>query len=288
LVINITRFALGADQILTTLDAGTIQLIKTGDAVRLRAAIDRDPSIAQLRFGLFPQLEQLHGATGLHFAVRFRQLECLRVFLDCDAPLDATNGDDRTALHDALETGFSAAAQLMIAAGAHIDINAAAIMGDTSRVQEWLQTDPALANDRSTRLSPLGWAAFGNQCETAAQLIDAGARMDDCELMCAASCGHVDVAGYLIERGINIHALNDHGQTALHHAAAMAFTCDSSEMVTLLLRHGIDSGVRDNRDRTALDLATAGQLYQEEYPPANPRDHKNYAAVIGLLSAAPR
>ena len=64
-------------------------------------------------------------------------------------------------------------------------------------------------NDRSTRLSPLGWASFGNQVETARELIERGARMDDGELLCAASVGHVEVGRLLIQHGADPNVVSE-------------------------------------------------------------------------------
>ena len=77
----------------------------------------------------------------------------------------------------------------------------------------------SLASSASTG-SPLGWAAFGNQVETATELILRGARMDDGELLCAALVGHVEVGRLLIAHGADPNELfTEAGGNALHAAA---------------------------------------------------------------------
>jgi ankyrin repeat protein len=215
--------------------------------------------------------------TGLHVAVHAGQLAVARCLVGAGIDLEATTSEGRTALHDSIEFGRDAITEMLLEHGAHVDICSAAILGKLDRVRELLDAEPALANDRSTHLSPLGWAAFGNQIETARELLGRGARMDDGEVLCAAAVGHVEVGHFLIERGADpneVHA--EAGANALHAAAAMKYSHDSARFVEMLLEHGADRSIRDSKGRTALDIA-------EEKARAETAEPRNFDAVIQLL-----
>lgn len=78
----------------------------------------------------------------------------------------------------------------------------------------------------------------------------------------------------LIDKGININAINDKGQTALHIVVLSKFQkIPSLHCVSLLIENGADVNVKDNEDQTPLDIC------------ALPRGNKRPAprAVIDLL-----
>ncbi len=139
------------------------------------------------------------GCTGLHVAVHCANVEIARLLISSGVDLEARNEDGRTALHDSIEYGKREIEKLLLESGAEVDVCAAAILGRIEGVRELLDQDPDLVNDRSTNLSPLGWASYGNQTEVAAELISRGARMDDGELLCAASVGHAEVGRLLLQ-----------------------------------------------------------------------------------------
>src|SRR5438876_716773 len=81
----------------------------------------------------------------------------------------------RTGLHDCIEVGRDEIQELLLDAGADVDVCVAAVLGRYDRLRELLERDPALANDLSTNVSPLGWAAYGLKTESARILLDRGA-----------------------------------------------------------------------------------------------------------------
>lgn len=222
------------------------------------------------------------GRTPLHAAVAADRPDLLARLADAGADLDARSDEGRTALHDAIEDGRDACRDLLIERGAAVDVCAAAILGDLPRLTALLDEDPERANERSTGLSPLCWAAFGRSPAAAALLIARGARMDDGELQCAAAVGRVPTGRLLLAHGADPDALHaGSGCNALHAAATMAYTSDGGPFVRLLLEHGADPSVRAADGRTALEMAREGEAAEEREAPAGGR--KDWAAVIGLL-----
>lgn len=70
-------------------------------------------------------------------------------------------------------------------------------------------------------------------------------------LLAAAKKNGTEVVALLLESGCIAHAVGEHGQTALHKAAAGG----DAEVVRLLLAHGGDPSAQNAAGDTALDLA---------------------------------
>ncbi len=244
--------------------------------------IEADPSLLAATSSPAYAPERQTAATGLHAAVYARQPEVARLLLDAGIEIEARTTEGRTALHDSIEFGRDEITALLIERGATVDICSAAILGKLERVRELLDEAPRLANDRSTGLSPLGWASFGNQVGTATELLDRGARMDDEELLCAASVGHVDVGRLLLDRGADPHALGRGGGNALHVAAAMRYTHDSRPFIEMLIERGIDPHATTADGRTALQIAEQKEREQRKAAPSG-CGRRRYAEVARLL-----
>lgn len=243
-------------------------LIKRGDAEGLRRLVAENPGLLEIRTNPSYAPDRPLQCTGLHLAVHAGQTEAARVLIEAGIDIEARTTEGRKALHDSIEFGRHELQEMLLESGARVDICVAAILGRLDRVRELLDQDPQLANDRSTELSPLGWAAFGNQVKTAAELLDRGARMDDGELLCAASVGHVDVGRLLIERGADPATVDANaGCNALHAAAFMKYSHDSRLFIAMLLERGVDVAIRTSRGQTAAQIAEArAQQPNEERP----------------------
>jgi uncharacterized protein len=119
------------------------------------------------------------------------------------------------------------------AQGAELDIFEAAALGETARVRQVLDEDPALANAfGADGFHPLGLACF---------------------------FGHVDSARVLLEHGADVDALsrNDHIQTAAIHTAAASGAVEAAryELVKLVLEHGADPNLPQRGGFRAIDAA---------------------------------
>jgi ankyrin repeat protein len=257
------------------------QAIRRGDACALREIVEATPALLDARCPPVDAPDEPASCTGLHVAARAGRLEAARVLIDAGIDLETRTEQGRAALHDAIECGEDAICELLIESGAEVDVCAAAILGRVERLHELLERDPALANDRSTGLSPLGWAAYGNRVDSATLLLDRGARMDDGELLCAASVGHVEVGRLLLDRGADPNAIDrGAGGSALHAAVAMRYTHDGRAFVRMLLDHGADPALRSARGETAAEIAE-----RRAREPAT-ADGKPFAEIAEMLRAA--
>jgi ankyrin repeat protein len=261
------------------------EAIRRGDVEQLRRDVERQPDLLRATTAPDYAPEKQLGCTGLHAAVYARQPGAARVLVDAGIDIEARTGEGRTPLHDSIEFGVSEVTDMLLERGAVLDICSAAILGRLDRVRELLDADPELANDYSTQLSPLGWASFGNQVETAHELIERGARMDDGELLCAASVGHVEVGRLLIDRGAKPDAsVGDAGGNALHAAAAMRYSDDSRPFIEMLLDRGADVNAPTRDGRTALQIAEERERRQAEALAGEPgARRRNFAGVAELL-----
>lgn len=263
--------------------------ILADDVQRVIDLVDEDPARLQARLPADERLGDVADCTPLHVAVRANSLPIASLLISRGVHLDLCNSEGRTALHDAIETGADDLVELLLESGAEVDINAAAIMGDLDRLLELLQEDEQLVNDRSTNLTPLGWAAFGNQPEIALELLARGAEVNNGELLCAASVGHVDVARVLLEHGADPNRFDKRaGGTALHAAVSMRYSTDSAELVELLLEMGAEPDIKTESGMTAVELAEYRQRQQaeeEQSGEGEPPVERNFAAVIEVLRA---
>jgi ankyrin repeat protein len=124
-------------------------------------------------------------------------------------------------------------AQLMLDAGT--DVNLAAVNG----------------------ITPLMAAAYSGRTEIAAQLLAKGARVDAVDrlmknaMIYAAGEGRTEVVKLFVGRGVNPNALYEHELTALMWAAGGGH----GETVRLLLDAGAKTDLKDDRGKTAADIA---------------------------------
>ncbi|MCB1052518.1 MAG: alpha-ketoglutarate-dependent dioxygenase AlkB [Acidobacteria bacterium] len=247
--------------------------VKQGTIDTILHGLKQHPEWAEERFA--------RGGTCLHVAVNRGDSELVSALLDWGLSPDLKNEEGRTALHDAIEYGHHKIQQQLLDAGALADINICAILGDEKGVSRWLEKNPKLANDRSTGLSPLGWASFGNQVETARLLVEAGARIDDGELLCAALVAHVEISAFLLDCGLNPNTYCN-GRTALHAGATMAYTCEATDWAEYLLKHGANPFLKDHEGQTALDIARQGLSQQQKSPGEQTHD---FSGLIHILEA---
>lgn len=149
------------------------------------------------------------------------------------AAVDSRNRLGETALLIALKRDRPDIARTLIDAGA--DVNKAALNGVT----------------------PLMAAAFGGHTDIAALLLERGANVDAVDRLSknamtyAAGEGRTEIVRLLLARGIDPNRTYANDLTALMWAAGYGRTAT----VKALLDAGARAGLRDNRGKTALDIA---------------------------------
>jgi hypothetical protein len=102
-------------------------------------------------------------------------------------------------------------------------------------------------------------AAFKGDTAAVQQLLDKGANIEahteygDTALIYAATNGYTEVVTLLLAKGANIEAKDNDGDTALINAAIKGET----EVVKLLLAKGANIDAKDNKGETALTMAVS-------------------------------
>ncbi len=182
-----------------------------------------------------------HGALAQDWSINARLLAAARAgdesgltrALADGAAVNARTRIGETALVIALKSDQPRLAMRMLDAGA--DVNLAAVNGVT----------------------PLMAAAHGGQTEIVRRLLTNGAdvaavdRLQKTAMTYAAGQGRTDIVQLLLKAGVDANAILAHQLTALMWAAGYGKT----ETVRALLAAGAKPGLKDDRGKTALDIA---------------------------------
>lgn len=105
-------------------------------------------------------------------------------------------------------------------------------------------------------IEAISWA----HTQTAKLLISRGANLSTCcddkynrifPLFCAVNWNEYDIAEFLLMHKADVHQQTSCGASALHNAAFK----NNIKMVKLLLQHGANPDLKDNKGKTPLDLA---------------------------------
>jgi len=148
----------------------------------------------------------------------------------------------------------------LLASGVQLNLFEAAATGQTERVRELTNQDPAAANAYAPDgFTPLGLAAFFGHAETVDTLLAAGAAVNQASretmkltpLASALAVQRNDIARTLIEHGADVNAQGDNDVAPLHTAAARG----NVESATLLLDHGADINATTKDGKTASHYA---------------------------------
>jgi ankyrin repeat protein len=256
-----------------------IDAVFLDDLPRVMDLLAEDPEVIQAVAEPRLAPDQAGGFTALHLAAYRGNVGLIRVLVKSGGDLEARNADGRTPLHVALEYN-NKSTDILIELGATLDICAAAALAKIDRLRELLDADPDLANDRSTNLSPMGWAAYFGAVESIEELVSRGARLDDGSLLCAASVNAVAAGQALVAHGVDPSAVPpEWGGNALHAAVAMRYTDDSTDFVRFLLDRGVDVQARTLNGKTALDIAREASRARE----VSEVKQRAYEAIVSLL-----
>ena len=257
--------------------------VTTGDTATVGAMLEVEPALANAT--------SEEGEPVLHAAIWHRQREVTELLLAHGADPNRKSGENRTALHVAFECSGPDYYHLLVDHGAEVDACVAAGLGLRDRLDALLEEDPARADEISTGLAPLHWAAYGDQGESVTRLLVRGADVEGrrretgcAPLHCAAQANHTTAAHALLGGGADPDARDAGGGTPLHHAAAMPFTDDGTDVARVLLAAGADVNARNRRGLTPLGLLRAAAAAPDgDHPCSPPQSVKNAAGMGALL-----
>jgi len=129
--------------------------------------------------------------------------------------------------------------------------------GNAGMVVWLLEKGASVNQDALDRTTPLMAAAFAGRVDIMQTLLDAGADVERKDqvfktaMIYAAAQGHAEAVKLLLGRGVDVNRTYAHSLTALMWAAGYGKT----ECVQLLLASGADPKLKDDRGKTAGDIA---------------------------------
>ena len=201
-------------------------------------------------------------------------LERVRQLLAEDPALAGARAPEgETPVIAALYRGHAAVVELLLAAGAPLDIYAGAALGRRKVVEERLAASPQSIDSRLyDGWTPLHLAAFFGEVVVLQHLLAQGADVNaistnsiaNTPLHAAVAGGRVEAALALIDAGADVNARDGGGHTPFHIAAEGGYV----PIVEALLRHNADPHAVDAEDRTPLARAAA----------------RNHSAVVDLIN----
>ncbi|HVK04164.1 MAG TPA: ankyrin repeat domain-containing protein, partial [Armatimonadaceae bacterium] len=164
-------------------------LVAKGAAVDAHsaAALDRADELARLCAAEHPATRDARapgdGGTPLHVAARAGYRRAIKALLDAGADVDVRDDRGRTPLHAAPSPGRkrllppqATAVSLLLAAGAVVDVFAAALLNDTARLERLLTEAPGLRDARDADgATPLMLAAWHGSRGALEHLLERGA-----------------------------------------------------------------------------------------------------------------
>jgi ankyrin repeat protein len=227
------------------------------------------------------------GTTALHLAVTYP--EVAKILVANGAQVNAKDENDETPVHHALFEGRKQVVDLLIAAGADINLHEAAYTGHAEKVRHLIDAGADISAKDAENDTPLYLAVLGGHADAAEVLLDNGANAnerltehdirDETLLHRAAQFDFEDVARTLIAHGADIHARDSSGNTPLHAAAY----CGSVAVARTLLAHGANPNAKNIDGRGPLDYAQeAGFADVAQLLAGDPKDLKRgpYRVVI--------
>lgn len=178
-------------------------------------------------------------------------------------------------LFEAVRAGDLKKVDELVAADPRLAIFAAAILGDTEKLEKLLTANKGLISAVSEDgWLPLHLSAFFGKPEAVKFLLNKGADvaarstnpMRNTALHAAAAGRHAEVVSILLERGALPNAQQSGGWTAMHACAQSG----DLETAKILLAGGADPSARAENHQRPMDLAlTKGQQAMVEFLEAN-------------------
>ncbi|HET8887265.1 MAG TPA: ankyrin repeat domain-containing protein [Candidatus Angelobacter sp.] len=238
-----------------------LQAAQRGDVARVRQLLATDTTLVNAKGA--------HNKTPLHWAAEKNNSELAELLVSSGADINAEVTWGMTPLQWAANMGSRDVAQVLLAHGAAPQLNmwCAAGLGMLDAVQSFWDSPntlkPGAGQTRSRDLTPQS----GNSGQPGdpdsddrkwgtAPPPESYAELVSEAFYIAARNGHVDVAGFLLEKGADVDCRGFFGAPGLHWAAINGHKL----MVEFLIGHGADPALRDQQfNSTALGWALEGK-----------------------------
>ncbi len=201
-------------------------------------------------------------STALFEAIGNNDLTRTQSLLDSNPALaSAKNDKGVSAVLTSIYSGRKEIRDLLIARGAHLELQDAVAAGKLDAVKSQVEKNPSLAKAFSPDGFPLvALAAVFDHGDVARYLAEKGADVNAVAtngsgynaLTGAVASGHTEIVRWLLASGANPNYRYGPGYTPLHTAAANGHL----EIVRLLLDHGADRQVLTDDGKSAADIAT--------------------------------
>ena len=200
-------------------------------------------------------------------AVTLRRLKTVQYLTTNNACIDETDTNAQTSLHIACFTGASKIAEILLDAGASMDLTdgvgmsplaLASIQGHVATMTLLLQKDCDVSVLNRYKQSALYNACHWNQLHAAKILLKFPELINqaDCEgvtpVTIASWHGHSKVVALLLDNQADVNLVDNEGQTSLHKVANEGF----NETAVIILKCGIMLDVQDITGCTALHGAS--------------------------------
>jgi ankyrin repeat protein len=228
-----------------------LEAVEAGDVPRVKALLAQDPGLVLA--------SSLHDKTILHTAAERNHPEVVEALLDAGAPPEAETTWGMTPLQWAANMGSAAAARVLVARGARLNLWAAAGLGLLDEVRGFWdggRLRPGAGQARFRKRADGGWRKAPVPWDVREVVSDA--------FYIACRNGHTDVARFLLYRGADVDARGFFGGTALHWAARNGHR----DTVELLLAHGAITDLEDD------EFHATPRGWAEQF------DHRDIAALL--------
>ena len=255
--VRITRYWSGLC-LVGLLATPSVAMAAEADPRLVHAAAQQDtPSVrALLAAGVDVDTRQPDGATALHWAAHWNDLQTADLLLTADANVNAANDHGVTPLALACENASEAMVERLVQAGANPNLAQvsgltplmiAARTGNATVVEALLARGATVnASVQKTGHSALMWAVGEGHHEIVRLLVARGAEVDAraktgfTPLLFAARTGNIEIAKVLIAAGVGVNHVGSDGT----HALPLAILNLQDQFALFLLEQGADPNGR--------------------------------------------